>query len=179
MYAMPIIKPFNLHKWIEENRDLLKPPVGNKNLYKEAGDFIVMIVGGPNARKDYHYNESEEWFYQVEGDINVRIQEDGKAVDIPIKEGEMFLLPAKVPHSPMRSEGSVGLVIEKVRKGTNDMDGLLWFCDNCNHKLHETYFPLTNIESDFIPRFKAYYASKELRTCDKCGTEMDTDPRFI
>jgi 3-hydroxyanthranilate 3,4-dioxygenase len=179
MYAMPIIKPFNLHKWIEENRDLLKPPVGNKNLYKEAGDFIVMIVGGPNARKDYHYNESEEWFYQVEGDINVRVQEDGKAVDVPIKEGEMFLLPAKVPHSPMRSEGSVGLVIEKVRKGTNDMDGLLWFCDNCNHKLHETYFPLTNIESDFIPRFKAYYASKDMRTCDKCGTEMDTDPRFI
>jgi len=179
MYAMPIIKPFNLHQWIEENRDLLKPPVGNKNLYKEAGDFIVMIVGGPNARKDYHYNESEEWFYQVEGDINVRIQEDGKAVDIPIKEGEMFLLPAKVPHSPMRSEGSVGLVIEKVRKGTNDMDGLLWFCDNCNHKLHDTYFPLTNIESDFIPRFKAFYASKDLRTCDKCETEMDTDPRFI
>ena len=176
---MPIIKPFNLHKWIEENRDLLKPPVGNKNLYKEAGDFIVMIVGGPIARKDYHYNESEEWFYQVEGDINVRIQEDGKAVDVPIKEGEMFLLPAKVPHSPMRSEGSVGLVIEKVRKGTNDMDGLLWFCDNCNHKLHETYFPLTNIESDFIPRFREFYASKDMRTCDKCGTEMDTDPRFI
>lgn len=176
---MPIKKPFNLHKWIEENRDLLKPPVGNKNLYKEAGDFIVMIVGGPNARKDYHYNESEEWFYQVEGDINVRIQEDGKAVDVPIKEGEMFLLPGKVPHSPMRSEGSVGLVIEKVRKGTNDMDGLLWFCDNCNHKLHETYFPLSNIESDFLPRFKEFYSSEDMRTCDKCGTVMDTDPRFI
>jgi 3-hydroxyanthranilate 3,4-dioxygenase len=176
---MAVQKPFNLNKWIAENRDLLKPPVGNKNLYKQAGDFIVMIVGGPNARKDYHYNESEEWFFQVEGDINVRIQEDGKAVDIPIKEGEMFLLPAKVPHSPMRSEGSVGLVIEKVRKGTNDMDGLLWFCDNCNHKLHETYFPLDNIEKDFIPRFKAFYASKDLRTCNSCGTEMDTDPRFI
>ena len=176
---MAVQKPFNLNKWIAENRDLLKPPVGNKNLYKQAGDFIVMIVGGPNARKDYHYNESEEWFFQVEGDINVRIQEDGKAVDIPIKEGEMFLLPAKVPHSPMRSEGSVGLVIEKVRKGTNDMDGLLWFCDNCNHKLHETYFPLDNIEKDFIPRFKAFYASKDLRTCNSCGTEMDTDYRFI
>tara|TARA_B110000908_G_C10006822_1_gene336700 strand:+ start:173 stop:703 length:531 start_codon:yes stop_codon:yes gene_type:complete len=176
---MAVQKPFNLNKWIAENRDLLKPPVGNKNLYKQAGDFIVMIVGGPNARKDYHYNESEEWFFQVEGDINVRIQEDGKAVDIPIKEGEMFLLPAKVPHSPMRSEGSVGLVIEKVRKGTNDMDGLLWFCDNCNHKLHETYFPLDNIEKDFIPRFKAFYASKDLRTCNSCGTEMDTDHRFI
>jgi len=176
---MAVQKPFNLQKWIAENRDLLKPPVGNKNLYKQAGDFIVMIVGGPNARKDYHYNESEEWFFQVEGDINVRIQEEGKAVDIPIKEGEMFLLPAKVPPSPMRSEGSVGLVIEKVRKGTNDMDGLLWFCDNCNNKLHDTYFPLTNIEKDFIPRFKEFYASKDLRTCDKCGTEMDTDPRFI
>ena len=177
--VMAIQKPFNLNKWIAENRDLLKPPVGNKNLYKQAGDFIVMIVGGPNARKDYHYNESEEWFFQVEGDINVRIQEDGKVVDVPIKEGEMFLLPPKVPHSPMRSEDSVGLVIEKVRKGTNDMDGLLWFCDNCNNKLHETYFPLTNIEKDFLPRFKAFYASKDLRTCDKCETEMETDLRFI
>lgn len=176
---MSIQKPFNLNKWIEENRDLLKPPVGNKNLYKQAGDFIVMIVGGPNARKDYHYNESEEWFFQVEGSINVRIQEDGKALDIPIKEGEMFLLPAKIPHSPIRSEGSVGLVIEKVRKGTNDKDGLLWFCDNCNHKLHETYFSLTNIEKDFIPRFKEFYSSIDLRTCSKCGKEMEVDPRFI
>ena len=171
--------PFNLNRWIEENRDLLKPPVGNKNLYKQAGDFIIMIVGGPNARKDYHYNESEEWFFQVEGSINVRIQEDGKALDIPIKEGEMFLLPAKTPHSPMRSEGSVGLVIEKVRKGTNDKDGLLWFCDNCNHKLHETYFSLTNIEKDFIPRFKEFYSSVDLRTCSKCAKEMEVDPRFI
>lgn len=176
---MSVKKPFNLHQWIEENRDLLKPPVGNKNLYKEAGDFIVMIVGGPNARKDYHYNESEEWFYQVEGDINVRIQQDGKAVDVPIKEGEMFLLPSHVPHSPMRSEGSVGLVIEKVRKGTNDKDGLLWFCDHCNHKLHETYFPLENIETDFLSRFKEFYTDEALRTCDKCGTIMETDPRFI
>lgn len=176
---MAIAKPFNLQQWIEDNRDLLKPPVGNKNLYVEAGDFIVMIVGGPNARKDYHYNESEELFYQLEGDINVRIQEDGKAVDVPIRAGEMFLLPGKIPHSPMRSEGSVGLVIEKVRKGTEDIDGLLWFCDNCNHKLHESYFKLSNIEKDFLPRFKEYYASEEMRTCDKCGTIMETDKRFV
>ena len=97
---MSLRMPFNLSKWIEENRDLLKPPVGNKNLYVEAGDFIVMIVGGPNARKDYHYNETEEWFFQVEGDINVRVQVDGKPLDVPIKEGEMFLLPSKMPHSP-------------------------------------------------------------------------------
>ena len=176
---MAIRKPFNLKQWINDNRELLKPPVGNKNLYVDADDFIVMIVGGPNARKDYHYNETEELFYQLEGDINVRIQEDGKAVDVPIKAGEMFLLPAKVPHSPMRSEGSVGLVIEAVRKGTNMKDGLLWFCDNCNHKLHETYFPLTDIEKDFLPRFREFYGSEELRTCSSCGHVMETDPRFV
>ena len=149
--SMAIKRPFNLQKWIDDNRDILKPPVGNKNLYHEAGDYIVMIVGGPNARKDYHYNETEELFYQLEGNINVRIQEDGKAVDIPISEGEMFLLPGKVPHSPMRGENSVGLVIERVRKNTDMQDGLLWFCENCNNKLHETYFPLENIEKDFLP----------------------------
>lgn len=175
---MPVRRPFNLQKWIDEHRDELKPPVGNKNLYVDAGDYIVMIVAGPNARKDYHYNETEELFYQIEGDINVRIQEDGKAVDIPIKEGEMFLLPAKVPHSPMRSEGSIGLVIECKRQ-KSDTDGLMWFCDNCNTKLHESYFHLIDIEKDFIPRFKNYYASEDLRTCPNCGTVMETDARFV
>lgn len=174
---MPIRRPFNLQHWIEENRHLLKPPVGNKNLYADAGDYIVMIVGGPNARKDYHYNETEELFYQLEGDITVKIQEDGKAVDVPIKAGEMFLLPAKVPHSPIRTEGSVGLVVELKREDTKD--GLMWFCDNCNNKLHETYFTLTNIEKDFLPRFREFYGSEELRTCDKCGTVMEVDERFV
>ena len=97
---MDIKKPFNLQKWIDENRHLLKPPVGNKNLYIDAGDFIVMIVAGPNARKDYHYNETEELFYQIEGNIVVKIQYEGKMKEIQIKEGEMFLLPSKIPHSP-------------------------------------------------------------------------------
>lgn len=175
---MPIAKPFNLTQWIEDNRDLLKPPVGNKNLYVESGDYIVMIVGGPNARKDYHYNETEELFYQLEGNITVRIQEDGKAVDMKLSAGDMYLHPGKVPHSPIREEGSIGLVIE--RKRTDEMtDGLLWFCDNCNNKLHETYFKLGNIEQDFLPRFKEFYGSKTLRTCQKCGYEMPVDPRFV
>lgn len=172
-----IAKPFNLQKWIDEHREELKPPVGNKNLYKDAGDYIVMIVAGPNARKDYHFNDTEELFYQLEGNITVKIQENGKAVEVPINEGDMFLLPGKVPHSPIRSEGSIGLVIERKRNHTHT-DGLLWFCDNCNNKLHETYFPLTNIEKDFLPRFREFYAAKELRTCDKCGTVMDVDERF-
>ena len=176
---MAIRRPFNLTQWIEENRDLLKPPVGNKNLYKEAGDYIVMIVGGPNARNDYHYNETEELFYQLEGDINVRIQEDGKAVDIPIKQGEMFLLPGGVPHQPQRGENTVGLVIEVKRNDRELKDGLLWFCDKCNNKLHDTYFVLENIEKDFLPRFREFYGSEELRTCKSCGYVMPVDPRFI
>ena len=173
-----IRRPFNLQKWIDEHRHELKPPVGNRNLYKEAGDYIVMIVAGPNARKDYHYNETEELFYQIEGDIVVRIQEDGKAVDIPIREGEMFLLPAGVPHSPMRSEGSIGLVVE-LKRSEEDKDGLMWFCDNCNTKLHDTYFKLTNIEKDFLPRFKEYYGSEKMRTCPNCGEVMQADERFV
>lgn len=173
-----IAAPFNLEAWIEDNRDLLKPPVGNKNLYQDAGDYIVMIVGGPNVRKDYHYNESEELFYQLEGEILVKIQQDGQSIDVPIKAGEMFLLPAKVPHSPIRPAGSVGLVIELKRK-SHMTDGLMWFCDNCNNKLHETYFELNNIEKDFLPRFKAFYGSEEMRTCSACGTVMESDQRFV
>jgi 3-hydroxyanthranilate 3,4-dioxygenase len=175
---MPIKPPFNLSQWIEENRHLLKPPVGNKNLYKESGDYIVMIVAGPNARKDYHYNETEELFYQVEGDITVFIQQDGKKVEVPIKEGEMFLLPAKVPHSPVRTEGSIGLVIERKRE-PHHKDGLIWFSDTANAKLYEEYFHLTNIEKDFLPVFRKFYGDEKLRTCPVTGEVMEADPRFV
>jgi 3-hydroxyanthranilate 3,4-dioxygenase len=175
---MSVKKPFNLQKWIEVNRNLLKPPVGNKNLYKEAGDFIVMIVGGPNARKDYHYNETEELFYQVEGDIVVKTQQDGKLIEYDIKEGEMFLLPSKVPHSPLRPEGSIGLVIERKRQPEH-IDGLLWFSETANELLYEEYFHLTNIEKDFLPVFKKFYANDKLRTCPKTGEVMPADKRYV
>jgi len=174
---MKITPPFNLHKWIDENRHLLKPPVANKNLYVESGDYIVMIVAGPNARKDYHYNETEELFYQIEGDILVKTQQEGKLVQYEIKEGEMFLLPPKVPHSPVRSEGSIGLVIE--RKRTSDhKDGLMWFSDQANALLYEEYFQLTNVEKDFLPVFKRFYADEKLRTCPKTGEIMEVDKRY-
>lgn len=176
---MAIRKPFNLQAWIDENRQLLKPPVGNKNLYADAGDYIVMIVGGPNARKDFHFNETEELFYQLEGDINVRVQDEGKVVDIPVRAGEMFLLPARVPHRPERPAHTVGLVIETKRTEPETQDGLIWYCENCNNKLHEYRFHLENIEKDFLPRFREFYSSQELRTCNNCGTVMEADPRFV
>lgn len=175
---MSIQKPFNLNRWIEENRDTLKPPVGNKNLYKDAGDYIVMVVAGPNARKDYHYNETEELFYQLEGQIEVHIQENGEKKTMKLGPGDMYLNPGKVPHSPVRHEKSIGLVVERKRAGSGMTDGLLWFCDNCNNKLHEVYFELHDVEKDFLPHFKKFYGNEELRTCDKCGTVMPVDERF-
>lgn len=176
---MPIRRPFDLRKWITDNRALLKPPVGNKNLYAEAGDYIVMVVGGPNARKDYHWNETEELFYQLEGDIEVGIQEDGRAVTIPIKEGEMFLLPGRVPHQPRRGPNTVGLVIEVKRDDRELEDGLQWYCENCNNLLYEYRFVLHNIEKDFLPRFREFYASETHRTCKQCGQVMEVDQRFV
>ena len=170
--------PFNLNSWIESNKHLLKPPVGNKNLYVESEDFIVMIVGGPNARKDYHYNETEELFYQIEGDIIVKTQQNGKMIEVSIKEGEMFLLPPKIPHSPIRPEGSGGLVIERKRK-KEDKDGLMWFSEKENGLLYEEYFHLTNIEKDFLPVFKRFYQSEKLRTCPVSGEIMEADERYI
>ncbi len=165
-------RPFNLKHWIEENRHLLKPPVGNAEVYKHAGDFIVMIVGGPNSRKDFHYNESEELFYQLEGDIVVRIQEDGKLVDIPIREGDMFLLPGKTPHSPQRGANTVGLVVEAVRN-ENEIDGFIWFCENCHEKLYEEYLKLTDIVSQLPPLMNRFYSDPEKRRCKHCGTVME------
>ena len=176
---MAIPPPFNLNQWIAENRSTLKPPVGNKNLYKDADDYIVMVVAGPNARKDYHYNETEELFYQLEGTIEIHIQEDDQKKTMKLGPGDMYLHPAKVPHSPVRHEGSIGLVIERKRADMNVDDGLLWFCDNCNNKLYEAYFTLQDIEKDFLKHFEFFYRSEKLRTCDKCGTVMEIDERFV
>jgi 3-hydroxyanthranilate 3,4-dioxygenase len=168
---MAVAKAFNLNKWIEEHRDRLKPPVGNAQVYNDVKDFIVMVVGGPNSRKDYHYNETEELYYQLEGDVVIKIIDDGKQVDIPMSAGDMFLLPGKTPHSPQRGENTIGLVIEKVRQG-KEIDGFMWFCENCDEKLYEEYFELTDIVSQLPPVMERFYQDEHKRTCKKCGTVM-------
>jgi 3-hydroxyanthranilate 3,4-dioxygenase len=168
---MEIRKPFNLKNWIEENRHLLKPPVGNQQVYKSNEDFIVMVVGGPNARKDFHYNEGEELFYQLEGTINLRIINDDKMQNISLSEGDMFLLPPRTPHLPQRPANTVGLVIERYRK-PNEKDGFLWFCENCNHKLYEEFVEVKDIVKQLPEVMNRFYNSKELCTCAKCNTVM-------
>ncbi|TAE00575.1 MAG: 3-hydroxyanthranilate 3,4-dioxygenase [Bacteroidetes bacterium] len=164
-------RPFNFKKWIDGNRHLLKPPVGNQQIYKDNADFIVMVVGGPNSRKDFHYNEGEEFFYQIEGDINLRIIEDGKPVDVPIREGEIFLLPPKVLHLPQRPANTIGLVMERHRN-LGETDGCVWFCENCGEKLYEEYFALTDIVVQLAGVMNNFYNSIENCTCKKCGTVM-------
>jgi 3-hydroxyanthranilate 3,4-dioxygenase len=171
---MSITRPFNFKKWIDDNRHLLKPPVNNKVVYKDA-EFIVMVVGGPNSRKDYHYNESEEFFYQLEGNVIVKIQEDGKEVEVPINEGDIFLLPPKVPHNPIRFKNTIGLVMER-RRRNGEKDGLMWFCEKCNTKLYEEFFELNDITSQFQEIFVKFYSSEDLRTCKSCGHKMDPPP---
>ena len=164
--TMPLLAPFNLHGWIEENRHLLKPPVGNKMMWNS--NFMVMIVGGPNRRADYHVNPGEELFYQVEGDIVLRVIEDSCPRDIPIRQGEIFLLPANTPHSPQRPPDTVGLVIEQARPADAD-DHLRWYCPSCGALLHDARFHLVDLGTQLKPIIEHFYASQELRTCKGCG----------
>ncbi len=173
-----MLPPLNLQQWIEENRGLLKPPVGNKVVYETTQDFIVMVVGGPNSRKDFHINHTEELFYQLEGEITVRTIQNNSIVDINIKEGEMFLLPANVPHSPQRGANTIGMVLERVRP--DDMlDGFAWYCENCHNQLYMTELPVKDIVKDLPPVMEKFYADKDLCTCKKCGTVMQAPEKKI
>lgn len=157
----------NFLQWIERHRQQLKPPVGNKRVF-EDGDFIIMVVGGPNSRRDYHVDPGQELFFQIEGDIVLKTRRDGRLVEVPIRQGEMLLLPALVPHSPQRPAHTVGLVIERRRRG-GERDGFQWYCERCGALVHEQFIELTDIEKQLPPVFERFYASTEARTCGRCG----------
>ena len=166
-----MIPPINFKEWIEENRHMLKPPVCNKVVYEDT-EFIIMVVGGPNTRKDYHVDEGEEFFFQIEGDMQLKIMESGKSKNIHIREGEIFLLPPKVPHSPQRFNNTVGLVIER-KRNKNELDGFQWYCDTCDNLLHEEYFHLIDIVKQLPPIFENFWKKIELRTCKNCGSVLE------
>ena len=159
---------FNFQKWIDDHREFLKPPVGNRCVFRES-EFIIMVVGGPNSRTDYHVDPSEEFFYQLEGEMVLKTIQDGEPVDVPIRAGEIFLLPANMPHSPRRPAHSVGLVIERARR-PDEIEGFVWYCEICNHKLYEEYLHITDIETQLAPVFQRFYRNLAYRTCAKCGT---------
>lgn len=172
---MSALQTLNLRRWINENRHLLKPPVGNKVVYRDT-EFIIMVVGGPNSRKDFHVDPAEEFFYQLEGEMLLRIVEDGRVRDLPIRQDEILLLPPDVPHSPQRAANSVGLVVER-RRRPGELDGLQWYCEQCDALLYEEFFPLTDIETQLPPVFDRFYSDAAKRTCGRCHTVMQPPVR--
>lgn len=164
------LKAFNFKRWIDDHRKFLQPPVCNRQVFADS-EFIVMVVGGPNSRKDYHHDVGEEFFYQLEGDMLLKTMQDGEPVDIPIREGEIFLLPGGIPHSPQRYADTVGLVIERQRH-PDELDGFMWYCEQCNHKLYEEYLHVSDIVTQLPPVFERYFASVENRSCKRCASVM-------
>lgn len=162
------LQAFDFRKWIDEHREFLKPPVCNRQVFRHS-EFIIMVVGGPNSRTDYHDDPGDEFFYQIEGDMVLRTMQDSGRVDVPIREGEILLLPAHVPHSPQRFANTVGLVIERQRR-PDEQDGFLWYCDHCQYPLHAEYLHVSNIETQLAPVFERFYGSTKNRTCQACGT---------
>ena len=166
-----MLPPINFKNWIEENRHLLKPPVGNQVVYEDT-EFIIMVVGGPNIRKDYHIDEGEEFFYQLEGKMILKIMENGMPRDVKINEGEIFLLPPRVPHSPQRFENTVGLVVERKRH-EDELDAFQWYCDECHSLLYEKYIPLTDIVAQLPPLFNAFWEDENARNCNECSAYLE------
>ena len=166
-----MLLPFNLNNWIDENRHLLKPPVGNKMVFENT-EMMIMVVGGPNTRKDYHIDESEEFFFQLEGNMILSIIENGKSKDIDINEGDIFLLPPRVPHSPQRFKDTIGLVIERKRQD-DELDGFQWYCDECHALLYEVFFTLTDIVNQLPPIFDEFWADDKARTCKSCSAYLE------
>src|SRR5262245_30436385 len=167
---MALMTPFNLQGWINEHRDLLKPPVGHAMILNQS--FMVMVVGGPNQRSDFHVNPTEELFYQIEGDIVLRVREGSQVRDVPIKQGEMFLLPPGVPHSPQRPANTVGLVIEQKRPEVVN-DHMRWYCKKCGALVYDAEFHLVDLGKQLKPIIEEFKSNAALRTCKACGTVYD------
>ena len=164
------LQAFNFNQWIEENRDALKPPVGNKQIW-EDGDLMVTVVGGPNLRADYHDDSVEEFFYQLQGNMILRLMKTPgePPEDVHIREGDIFFLPPHIRHSPQRPEpGSIGLVIEPKRL-EGEIDGFEWYCEHCHQLVYRVEVILKNIVKDLPPLFEKFYSNEARRTCSACG----------
>ena len=172
-----VSEPFALMAWIAANREQFKPPVGNKYLYS-GRDFFVMIIAGPNARNDFHQVDSEEFFIQLKGDIAVKTIQDGKVHTHPIKEGEVFFIPANVPHSPQRGPNTLGLVVERCRP-EGEAEHLIFFCENCNTLVYEKVFDCKDIVEHFTRAMEEFWADEKLSTCPCCNTRITKPiPKF-
>ncbi|XP_070578868.1 3-hydroxyanthranilate 3,4-dioxygenase-like [Ptychodera flava] len=165
---------YNKEKWLKENQQHFLPPVCNKMMH-DAGQMKSFFVGGPNVRKDYHIEEGEELFFMVKGDMCLKIVEQGKNVDVPIKEGEIFLLPARIPHSPQRQKDTIGLVLERERS-EDELDGLRYYVDGTLDSLYEKWFHCVDLGTQLAPIIKGFFASEQYKTGKPILEELPEKP---
>ena len=164
-------RPFALLQWIDDHRAELTPPVANKQVFREA-DMVIMMVGGGNERNDFHEDPREEFFYQLKGDMSLWLwPEEGSApFEMPIREGEIYLLPPNLKHSPQRPEpDSIGLVVEYQRP-LGELDAFEWPCPTCHRVVHRVEIQVQAIDKDLPPLFAAFHGDETARTCASCGT---------
>lgn len=164
--------PFKFQEWIEEHRHLLQPPVGAKQVFDDSDDYVIIVVGGPNDRPDFHINQTEEFFFQLEGDMVLKVRQNEEIRDIPIRQGDVMLLPANTIHSPRRPAGTVGLVVER-KRDDHHVDQVLWFCEHCGSELHRESMHVTDLAGQLKPLIENFYESEEQRTCGECGVTME------
>lgn len=169
--ASSVQAPLNLNAWIEENRHLFKPPVSNRYVY-DGRDFFVMVIMGPNARNDFHQVDSEEFFYQLKGDIKVRIREGDRIVDHLVREGETFFIPANVIHAPVRPPETLGLVVER-RRPPGETEHVIFYCPNCEALVEDIHFDCADIVQAFSQAMLDFWKDDARRTCKDCGAKVE------
>lgn len=162
-------KPLNFGQWLDENKARLQPPVGNQQIWKNS-DLICTVVGGPNERTDFHDDPYEEYFHQFKGTASLLIADRGKFERVILREGDVFLLPAHVRHSPQRPEaGSLCTVIERSRP-VGSLDAFEWYCASCGGLVVRSEMQLQSIVEDLPKAYAAFYDSEPaVRTCPSCG----------
>lgn len=161
----PHLKNFNLKQWIDGNRENW----GQRRIIWQDSDFIAFVTRGPNSRKDFHIDPGDEIFYQLEGELNLHHITPGRKPEVTaIKAGELFLLPANVPHSPRRGEGSWTLVVERKRR-PEEVDLFVWFCENCGTKLYETMVRFNDPTDAVKKATDRIHSDVKLRTCINCS----------
>jgi 3-hydroxyanthranilate 3,4-dioxygenase len=168
--SVKVMAPINIERWVEEHRHLLKPPVGNQYLY-DGEDFFVMVIGGPNARNDFHLTDSEEYFYQFKGDIVVTVRDAGGLRDVPVREGETFFIPGGIPHSPQRQPGTIGIVVER-RRPAGETEHQQFYCHNCGELVYDQEFDCKDIVEHFAQSMEDFWVNDALNKCGNCGTRI-------
>jgi 3-hydroxyanthranilate 3,4-dioxygenase len=174
---MPTFSATDLKRWVEENRHVYNPPYKTNHILMHHDEFFVLVLNGPNMRFDFHREPGEEFFFQIHGDIELHLKpERERRQVVKIREGEIFLCPGGLAHSPRRGEGTWGLVIERKRK-PEEKEEFLWFCETCDERVMARTIVQGDTGAQVTAIYEAFNADPRLRTCTACGYVFPVAPR--